>query len=707
MAKRAIEHLFSGSTTSYSISGIGYNPALVNKGSLITQTGGWAGPLPIALGRPMEASTPIPVFMPVAIRFDNNIDWLFTIENSAAAAAARRVVMYTYNRTTSSLTWIGFITLTLNNATAHTIRGFRMNRLLYTTGTAASNGTAVTGTSTTWVNDRLSVGSRIGFGNTDPTKITTWYFISAIGTNTGITISNPTGVIADGPYVIEELQAIVATTNATTTNGGIFMGKGINISDFTTGGTTISAAVATDKVKAVYWLREGLSTNQIACGIALQPRDSWSAQNLYCIDGTTSPRVLKYNIRESLTGLVIGSSSAAWTLSTATQLATGTLTQTNNGRFGDVNHGTYSGSGGLFFVTNSRVYFALTGNITLNNATWFTANMTEIPPGGTSTIMATGLMSCVEVADSIDRLIITTTGGTGVKSYVSMFRTDTTQMDRLFLNQDMFLDQSLASTGVPVHPSIQASVMYPWAEEGILYLVRGQVSAALNQIYAMPLGADWEFAGNTGNLQYLITPELSTPNCNKYSRVYVARDKIIGDDNFGLPTEPFSLHYRTTGINNDSGVWTRVDDTGDLSGVDGSSSIQFMFKFKTIGQFCIPSRIYSVGLVYEDTTTDSHFQPSVGQSSLTGKRFSWRFSTAFGSTVPTLYLKLYDSVLGTLLLQDSTVSLSAGSFEKSIDGGSNWSTTGLTADKVNDVTYLRYTPTSLGDNIRVRALLTQ
>jgi hypothetical protein len=67
-------------------------------------------------------------------------------------------------------------------------------------------------------------------------------------------------------------------------------------------------------------------------------------------------------------------------------------------------------------------------------------------------------LSSVEIAGSIDRLVIVTTGATGVKSYITKFRTDSSQMDRMFLNQDTFLDQSLASTGTPVHPSIQASI---------------------------------------------------------------------------------------------------------------------------------------------------------------------------------------------------------------------------------------------------------
>jgi hypothetical protein len=53
-----------------------------------------------------------------------------------------------------------------------------------------------------------------------------------------------------------------------------------------------------------------------------------------------------------------------------------------------------------------------------------------------------------------------------------------------------------------------------------------------------------------------------------------------------------------------------------------------------------------------------------------------------------------------------TSSGATGTWEKSTDGGSNW-TSYNTTDKANETTYIRYTPLSLGDNIKVRALLTQ
>lgn len=159
----------------------------------------WVGPKPILVGRPLEASTTVALAFPHVIKHSSDIFYIFFIENTTASAT-RRVVMYEYNRANHSLNWRGYITLTFPTATNHTSRGFRMDRLYYSTGTASTSGTAVTGNGTTFTSatSGISVGARIGFGSSDPAQITTWYNISAIGSATGITLSTNAGTRADG-----------------------------------------------------------------------------------------------------------------------------------------------------------------------------------------------------------------------------------------------------------------------------------------------------------------------------------------------------------------------------------------------------------------------------------------------------------------------------------------------------------------------------
>lgn len=350
-------------------------------------------------------------------------DWVFLADN-ATAAATRRTTLFTYDRTTSAFSWKGFITHTYPAATNHTIRGFRVSYEKYTTGTVAVSVATVTGTGTTWSASRIFLGARIGFGSTDPTQISQWYYVNAVGSDTSITIQ--TNVTASGTggtaanitvsagtaYVIEDVRILHATTNATATNGGLFMTGAVSYDDFAVAGTTIAAAATTDKVKAVYWLADASTvTNDVASGLAIETIDTWTQQYCYIIEmqAATTPAVYKYNFRAALTP-TSGKATNAFVLATGVQTVTGNISQANNGRIGILNHGPGSGVECLYFVTTTRIYRAPITGITSGSTTWAADAMVEIPTGGTSTYAASSVLSSVEIADQIDRLIVTSTG---------------------------------------------------------------------------------------------------------------------------------------------------------------------------------------------------------------------------------------------------------------------------------------------------------
>jgi hypothetical protein len=708
MALRAVEHVFTGTTTPYT----SYDSTKTNLGALIQQRTGatdldkFAGPMPIGMARPMEASTAVASAFPFVVQYSTDVHWVFLIENSTAAAT-RRVVKYTHTISTSSFTWDGFITITFPTATNHTVRGFRMTRDFYTTGTASASGTAVTGSGTAWSASRIAVGSRIGFGSTDPTQISTWYEISAIGSDTGITLTATAGTVNDGAYVIEELRAIISTSNATTTNGGLFVAKGLREILFSPSGTTISAATTTDNIRAVYWLADASTvTNTISCGLGLEDRDSFTQHYGYVIDGTTTTnRVYKYNLRASLGSLSSGKSTSAFVLVTGAQTPTGTVSQANNGRIGTLSHGPGSGVESLYFATTTRVYRAALSGITSGNTLWQSDAMLEVPPGGISTYPATGSLSSVEIASGIDRLLVMSTGASGGRSYVTKYNTNSDPFDHIFTSDDKQYDQSTADSGSVVHPAVSALPFSVWSEDGVCYMCRLSTASATNQMYSVPIGSHWTYASATPQ-QRLITPSLSTNNAEKLVRLYINSAMQVGDGTFGLAPEPYRVYYRTSGISDDSGTWNLLEDSRTLTGVSPSSAIQLMFEFRIFGITCIPARLYRLTVVYEDNTTDSHYQPSVANSSTSSKVFAWRFSTAFGGTVPTLRIRLFNAVNGSTLLDDTTTAAASGVWQKSTNDGGAWGDYD-TSDKANDTTYIRYTPTTLADNIKVRALLTQ
>ena len=712
MAKKAVELVFDGNTATTPYTS--YDSTKINLGSLIQQDGtnNFAGPIPITLGRPMEQSTAIPSFYPYIIESSTGVFKIFLGDN-ATAASTRRISLWTFVKSTNALSWDGFITLTYPTATNHTIRGLAVARHTYSTGTVAVSGTAVTGTSTAWQTNRYAVGARIGFGSTNPDSITTWYRISTITDDTNIVLNENAGTINAGTaYVIDELRIYTTTTNATAANGGLYVAKGVNFGDFQTGGTTIATATTLDNRKAVYWLADATTVlNTAPAGISLAETKTDTSHDIYVLDyaAPTTPRVYKYNGRAALTPSS-GKSTAAFICRTAgSPTITGTAAQVNSQRIATLNHGPGAGVSCLYFATTTRVFRAKLTDIIDNNANWISDCMVEIPPGSASTFAASGNLSSLEYLESIDRFIIVAMPGVGSRQYVTSYNAAANKtFDHVWSSNAFQIDQSLADAGLTPYPQVVPSSPFTvGSKSGIAVFCRSNTTAATNLMYIVPMGADWAYAAGTSaaTQQRLITPALDVSDSVKFYRVYVNHAEYLGSTILGLQPEPFRIYYRTNGITDDSGSWKLIDDTGGLTELEGAVQIQFMFEFRIIGPFCIPAKLYSVTVVYEDSSNDSHYQPSVANSS-TSNRFAWRFSTAFGGTVPTLTVKIYDAVTGALLLTDTTAAQSKGTFEKSTNDGSSWGSYNTT-DKGNETTYIRYTPTTFGTNIKARAIITQ
>lgn len=711
-----------GNLDSYRYGVESYDSTKLGLGTMIYQRSGsgenaFAGPAAIGLARPMEQSVAIASAYPWAMQWQNDttaeIDWVFLADISTASAV-RRINAYTYNRRTSLFTWKGFVTLNFPTATNHTIRALRMTYDTEFTGTVSVSSTGVTGTGTLFSTNRVCVGNRIGFGATLPSSINNWYEISAINSNTALTLTTGATTIANTPYVIEDLRAVLLNTNATTTNGGLFVTKGLNIDAFSMGasGTVIPAGATgtgatVDNIRATYWLADAATvTGTTGCGMSLEERTGPTAQNVYVLEGTANPVIFKYNVRAPL-GLTSGRDTLAFGFKTgAGGTVTGTISQANNSRLAVAGHGPLSGTSSVYFTTTTRVYGTPVSGIQAGSTNWLSAGsiMTEVPPGSANTFAASSLMNSIEYASIIDKfLIAVNTTTTPFKSYLTQFRTDAGQFDRVWGWDNRQIDQSAASSDLTPTITNTGAAFSLWSEGGMCYVATIGTTAILNRLYAFPLAVDWEYTSLSDGV--LILPAMSISNVSKFTNVFVNSSDVIGgktNNNLGLSPEPFRVSYRTSGISDDSGNWNTLDYTGELS-VAGSSQIQLRIEFRTMGTSHVPSRIHSVAVLYEEYVTDSHYQFSVTKSSATNKEFAWRFSTAFGATAPNLQVLLYDAVTGGLLVDDNTAG-PTGTFERSTDG-SIWSTWNNT-DKGNETTYLRYTPASLADNINVRPVLT-
>lgn len=710
----SLEQLVTTPSTLNYLSESAYDPTKWNLGKgLIYNAGASAVDKYIAPDfqaiRPMEESTPFAVLQIYAHNHSSSVAYIFGVENLATAVATRRVHLWELNRKTGARSWKGFITMTLLTATAHTLRNFTMDVKEESTGTVAVSGTTVTGTGTQFAANKVAIGARIGFGSTDPSQITTWYRVTARASDTGLTLNLTPGTISAGTaYVIQEFRPVYTATNATTTNGGTHYGKGVSIEDFVPGGTTIAAAVATDDQKAMYWLKDAATqTNIVAAGVSLE-RDiaTPTSLNMYVLDlvAAGTYKVYKYNIRAALT-VASGNSVSAFVLATGNQAVTGTGSQNANLCIATASHGLGSGVKCLYFVTTTRIYRAAVANITSGNVAWQSNAIAEVPPGGTSTYALTSALNTIEYMPSMDVFIVGTTHATSNFSYVTQYVASGAQLQKMFGRDYKYLEQSLKDSDAPTIFSNQLTAFnYTDAGANRLFAVKQGTTVSTNHIYVMAFGADWDYAANTQGR--LISPEIATPNVAKYYRVFMNNVRYLGDTQLGKPTEPFRVYARTANISTDETTgWTLIDETNDLSGFAGAASIQFAVEFRTIGESCLPSRILGLNLSYEDTATDSHYAVSVAKSNLASKIFAFWFKTAFGGTVPTLEINLYDADTGGLLLTDDSATPTAGTWEKTTDG-TTW-TAYNTTDRANATTWIRYTPTSLADNIKVQAYLTQ
>ena len=658
--------------------------------------------------RPLEESTGFAVSQIASYNLNSTLNYIFGVEANTTASNTRRIHLWSSYRKTGTRAWLGFITLTLATATAHTVRDFKIDVKNESTGTVAVTGTALTGSGTAFVTNKVAIGARIGFGSTDPGAITTWYRITARASDTALTLNITPGTITAGtPYVIQEFRPIYVATNATTTNGGIHYAKGVSLEDFTPVGTTIALATTADDAKAVYWLKDASTqTNIVAAGCGCDFNNTTpTTLHTYVLDLVSAGnyKVYKYNLRAALT-VASGASTNAFMLATGNNAITGTGSQNANCVFATASHGNGNGVPSLYFVSTTRFMRAAASNIVASSTTWIDNTVVELPPGGASTFAATSALSTVEYVETIDAFIVGTTHTGGAFSYVTKFVNSGTVFDKNFGRDLKYHEQTAKDSNHPIVFNNSSTVFsYTTAGGNRVFACKQGTTVLLNQIYILPFGCDWDYAAITQGR--LISPEIVISNATKFYRIFVNHIDYLGSTTLGKSFEAYRVYARTANIQIDESTgWVLINSSNDLSGFAGSTSIQFAIEFRTIGEICRPSNILGLNIEYEDNTTLSQYALSVGKSDLVNKRFAFWFKTAFGGTVPNLRISLYNASTGGLLVTDTTTASANGTWEKTTDG-SSW-TAYNTTDRANATTWIRFTPTSIADNIQVEAYLT-
>lgn len=697
--KAAIEQIFNGSLAQQPIGGA-YDATKINRGKHTGQfllgagqVDRFIGPAPLGVANFAESSLAIPSSFVHPVKINDDLFWIFG-NDVATAAATRRVQLWTWVPSTNTYTFIGAIILTFPTTGNVTSRGLRAILENYTVGTVAVSGTAVTGSGTDFTTQ--CVGSRIGFGSNDPNQITVWYPITAISSASGLTLGSSAGTLSAGtPYVIQDLMIVHANTNATTTNGGLFVTKGLRFEDFQNPATTIPAATTVDKIKAVYWLKDAATvTNTVIGGCALGDRDTWSQQYVYSTDGAaTTLRLFRYNIRAPLT-LTAGAATLTGSdmVITGNQNVTGNISQANNGRVATLSHGAGNGVPSLYLFTASRILRVPLSAVVSGSTTFVADSMSETPPGGTSTNLTSGSTPFVslDIAGSLDRLVIATAVATTASLYITQYYTGGQQLDRRAGASTGQLPSSLRDTDSPIwiHYVGGSQSPFVWVEDGWMFWMYGTTTTTTsNALSAYPLAADWEYQANVPNR--IICPKIqlgATPA--KLYRVLVNCVENIGDSTMGVAPDAYRVKVRTSGIDDNTGAWSDVPADGDLSGLGTPSAIQFAIEFRTAGVIMLPARVLSLALIYEtDDALPSQYRWNYSDFNLTNATFGWVQASLFGASLTTHTIEVYRADTNALVLTQASTGTTNGTFE--FWNGTSWAA-GLGSDALG--TRRRFVP---------------
>jgi hypothetical protein len=705
----------------------GYDPTKLGLGPLMIQAndsgneGKWVGPIPTNVARPFENGLAISMKFPDAINItsasnNNRYDWVLVTEITAAAAT-RKFELFQFDRQARTNAWSSFggITATPPGGNTYLVTGLGLVYAQYTSANnttapstvAINNGsTTLTGTSTSWQADRIFIGSRIGIGTTDPALVTTWYTISAVGSDATITLQQAyQGVNTSGqPYIIEDLRILFTATATTASNAGLYMVAGLNLSDFSNAATVIPAATNVDKIQATYWLSDGFATNNANCqaygGIVYDTRTSWTSQLAYCCNMPalrSQFQVNNFRAAMTLGGTTSGRDAAGpgagstWLYNTGQQAVTGAVSQTHNlvlctpGAGG----GPRSGQKTLFWVTVSRIYSAVVANIVSASVTFQSGAMVEIPPGSVTTFAATGVLASIAYDSLSDRFLVLSSGATGLRSYYTAYREDAGQMDRIILADMKQINQSIMDATAAIYPVTSLLPVTGICKNGMTYLITtGTALATNNFLYNIPYAADWEYAGlspsalGTTSNCCVVTPAMDTSQFSSFVAGYFNSVGVLGGPtnpslgrtgtNLGMEPGAVRMYYRTNvgsaGVVDNGGTWTLLDYAG-LMLLPPSSQVQARLEFRICNTSVVP-RVTRVCFEGAGSVSTNNFQFSQSLTLLASKQFAFRQSAAFGVNTP-LFMRVYDAVTNALLVSDSTAS-STGKWEYSTNSGVAW-----------------------------------
>jgi hypothetical protein len=634
------------------------------------------------------------------LKYNSDVNWIiYNHGTENTGNVAKRFFLGTYTKSTKEFNNIGSITVNAPNNASHTSYSITPSMEYHTGGTVSVNSTIVSGDSTSWVTNGVCAGNRIGFGSTISSAITKWYEITSVSANTVLIIgkeystdgeTNGLSYSAGTPYVIEDFRLIYTNYGvATASIRSIMITKGLRYELFRPTPTVIPVATTVDNIRAGYRIIDatGTTASFIPIGLIMEDKTSFTNQELYSLSylSSTTSSIQKFNIRSPLT-VVGGVSNSPFLLTTGSQSHGGT----NMGFFNSFIKGT---NNNYYINYYTRIGRVIPANIVSGSTTFISDTMVENPPGSAVTFSTSSQLQGFHYLEKSQRFYIPNLQGT-FRHYVTPYISgSTTTFERVALTNDTVQTNTYTvfSIDEPTANYISSPIRSYYFDE-LSYIVR-DVATNNNIIYALPLEADKQYHTTTN--AYIITPEFSTPSATTYNKIYVKSKSYFNEDRFIVPTENFDIYYRTSGITADTGSWVLVGQNGDISSSSGSS-IQFKLTFKTIGNNCIPSKIYGISMSYYENNTPlstTYYDPSIENTNIGSQIFSWRQSSIFNDQIPNLNINIYNVTGSTLLLSDSVSGSTNGIWQYSSNDGNTWNSWSSSANTVGN--YIRYSASTL------------
>ncbi len=331
-------------------------------------------------------------------------------------------------------------------------------------------------------------------------------------------------------------------------------------------------------------------------------------------------------------------------------------------------HTANSGQPCAFLATNTNLYMGRLSDLTPGAVTW--PSLITVNALGTVNQIVTPTITLAAWSTVLDRAIYLTNANIlVVKQMVN------NSIENVIGGANNKFRQTFSSNVIELG-FITATSMD--IEDGWLVLTGGTAGQVGNILCDLRSDVLYDYS-------YVITKVLNTP-----SSIY--KFLTTTDELFDF-TGGLSIEYRTSGFGTDTGGWTSIPFSQDLTAVATGAQVQFKIKWATLGlDTCIPAQLRELFLGYEtlaEISDNWEFSDDYSDNN-TPSRVAFRLKNLYASTVPTLYFRAYD-LTDALLINNNSVT-NAANFEYSTNNGLSWLPLGTIPNTVG--TLVRYTFTS-------------